>query len=58
MTIAHCLRLAVVAEGVETPEQVEFLRERDCHLMQDYHFSRPLPTEDLSAWLRQRVESR
>lgn len=58
MTIARCLRLAVVAEGVETPEQVEFLRERDCHLMQGYHFSRPLPTEDLTAWLRQRVESR
>lgn len=58
VTVAHCLRLAVVAEGVETPEQVEFLRERDCRLMQGYHFSRPLPTEDLSAWLRQRAESR
>lgn len=58
MTIAHCLGLAFVAEGVETEQQVEFLRERDCRLMQGYHFSRPLPAEELSAWLRQRAESR
>lgn len=58
MTIARCLRLAVVAEGVENRQQVEFLHERDCHLMQGYHFSRPLPAEDLSAWLRQRAKSR
>ncbi len=58
VTIAHCLRLAVVAEGVENRQQVEFLRERNCHLMQGYHFSRPLPAEDLTAWLRQQAESR
>ena len=57
VTLTHCLRMAVVAEGVETRQQVEFLRERDCHLMQGYHFSRPQPAEDLTAWLLQRAES-
>lgn len=55
VTIAHCLRLAVVAEGVETRQQVEFLRERNCRLMQGYHFSPPRLAEDLGVWLRQRV---
>ena len=58
VTVAHCMRLAVVAEGVETPEQVEFLRQRNCHQMQGYYFSLPQPAEGLTAWLVQRAESR
>lgn len=41
--MAHNLRLAVVAEGVETQEQAEFLRRRDCEEAQGFLFARPMP---------------
>ncbi|MET0960683.1 MAG: EAL domain-containing protein [Psychrobacillus psychrotolerans] len=40
--IGHSLGLEVVAEGVETAEIIEFLRENDCHTVQGYYFSEPL----------------
>ncbi|MFW2514378.1 EAL domain-containing protein [Demequina sp. SO4-13] len=45
--MAHDLSLDVVAEGVETAAQLEFLRTHGCDLMQGYFFSRPLPLADL-----------
>ncbi|THC44253.1 EAL domain-containing protein [Massilia sp. Mn16-1_5] len=45
--MAHALKLAVVAEGVETAEVVEFLRAADCDEAQGYHFAKPLPLEEL-----------
>jgi len=38
--------LQVVAEGVETPQHVEFLKERGCPLFQGYYFGRPVPGEE------------
>ena len=49
--MAHSLNLEVVAEGVETEAQLEFLREHGCEQIQGYFFSRPLPEEELSTWL-------
>jgi EAL domain-containing protein (putative c-di-GMP-specific phosphodiesterase class I) len=46
--LAHDLRLKVIAEGVETGEQMTFLRERGCDLAQGYYLSRPLPTGELT----------
>lgn len=43
VTLAHNLRLNVVAEGVETREQLEFLRALNCDKWQGYLFSKPLP---------------
>jgi EAL domain-containing protein (putative c-di-GMP-specific phosphodiesterase class I)/CheY-like chemotaxis protein len=44
--LAHNLKLKVVAEGVETEGQLNFLRSHGCDEMQGYYFSRPLPVED------------
>ena len=41
--MAHTLKLDVVAEGVETAGQLEYLRRQHCDMIQGYHFSRPLP---------------
>lgn len=43
VTLAHTLGLGVVAEGIETAEQLKFLREIRCDLGQGYYFATPLP---------------
>jgi diguanylate cyclase (GGDEF)-like protein len=45
------LRIGVIAEGVETPQQLERLRAEGCTEAQGYLFSPPAPAADLSAWL-------
>ena len=49
--LGHNLGLEVVAEGVERPDQVELLQRLGCDLAQGYHWSRPIPSEDLLAWI-------
>jgi EAL domain-containing protein (putative c-di-GMP-specific phosphodiesterase class I) len=49
--IGHELGMKVVAEGVETQEQSDFLRANSCDVLQGYFFSRPLPPEKLLTWL-------
>ena len=51
IVLAQSLKLDVIAEGVETEAQRDFLRERGCHQMQGYLFSRPLPAEDITRLL-------
>ncbi|AIF66313.1 histidine kinase [Terribacillus saccharophilus] len=46
--LAKNLNLEVIAEGVETKEQMEYLCARDCFLMQGYFFSRPMLAEDIA----------
>ena len=54
IALAHNLKLAVIAEGVETLEQLDYLRSHGCDEMQGYYFSKPLAAEDFEALLRQR----
>ncbi len=51
--LAHSLKKSVIAEGVETEEQVEFLARRDCHVMQGYLFSKPLAAQAFTDLLRE-----
>ena len=49
--MAKKLKLEVVCEGVETREQVEFLRDVDCDIAQGYYYSKPVPLDVFSAML-------
>jgi EAL domain-containing protein (putative c-di-GMP-specific phosphodiesterase class I) len=51
VSLAHSLRLKVVAEGVDSEDQAVFLRSLHCDEMQGYLFSRPLPIEKMTALL-------
>jgi diguanylate cyclase (GGDEF)-like protein len=48
--MAHRLGLQVVAEGIETAEQIGLLAEQDCDIVQGYHIARPMPLADLLGW--------
>ena len=54
VSMAHSLRLSVVAEGVETDEQLVRLRDLGCELAQGFYFSRPIPAESFMAFYRDR----
>ena len=49
--MAHSMDLKVVAEGVETKEQLSILKDRDCNYIQGYYFSKPLPESEIEKLL-------
>ena len=51
ISMGHRMRLKVVAEGVETPAQLAFLREERCDEAQGYLFGRPMPAEEFATFL-------
>lgn len=53
INMAKELELCVVAEGVEEPEQVEFLKECGCDVVQGYVFERPMPAQAFEALLKE-----
>ncbi len=57
VSLAHSLRLNVVAEGVETEEQAAILLELGCDEMQGYLISRPVPSEQVPELLRQQMQA-
>ncbi len=54
ITMGHSLRLTVIAEGVETAEQVAFLKQEGCDQIQGYYCGRPVPARELEALLDQK----
>ena len=58
INLAHNLKLEVVAEGVETPEQLALLRSFGCDQVQGYFISKPLPLTELVAFLSQAMGKR
>ena len=51
--MAKQLGLEVIAEGVETKEQLDFLAQIDCDIVQGYYFSRPIPTNDFEVFAKE-----
>ena len=57
ISLAHSLQISVVAEGVETESQLEFLRQQHCDEIQGYYYARPMPWADLVQFLNKRGQS-
>lgn len=51
IVMAHALSLKVIAEGVETQEQLDFLLEHQCDIAQGYFFARPMPLKEFKDYL-------
>ena len=52
IAMAKALKKEVIAEGVETEEQIAFLLNNGCHLVQGFRISRPLPAEEFVSYMR------
>jgi len=57
LAMGRSLKLEVVAEGVETEAQRDFLQQRGCHIAQGFLFSRPQPLESIARWIGERQSS-
>jgi len=58
VALAHSLSLTVVAEGVETEAEAEFLRDLRCRIVQGYLHAQPMSGERFTAWRRERVSKK
>lgn len=52
ISISHTLGFKTIAEGVETAEQLEFLRDNGCHEIQGYYYSQPLLEDDFESFIK------
>lgn len=55
--LGHSMKMQVIAEGVETAEQVDYLRAHGCDEIQGFYFSRPLPAADFTKLARERIDT-
>lgn len=56
IVLAHNMKLHIIAEGVETEEQLNFLKQLQCDEMQGYLFSKPIPAEDIEVLFKQKKD--
>ncbi len=55
IAMSRSLRLDVIAEGVETQEQLDFFREEECYKVQGFYFAKPLPADDFERFVKCRT---
>ena len=53
--LAGKLGIHIVAEGIETEQQLVYLRQVNCDMVQGYIFSKPLPVPEFETWCRENV---
>ncbi len=56
--MAHGLDLRVVAEGVETGSQLDFLQQQQCDMAQGYFFAKPMPESDYGDFVAQQCQQK
>ncbi|MEM7619289.1 MAG: bifunctional diguanylate cyclase/phosphodiesterase [Pseudomonadota bacterium] len=56
VNLAKNLELSIIAEGVETDEQIRYLKNCDCFSIQGFRIAKPMPNKDLTTWLKIRDE--
>jgi len=56
ISLAHSLECSVIAEGAETRQQYDFLREHECDSVQGYYFSKPMNAEMFGDLLRMQAD--
>lgn len=56
LDIADFLQVPVIAEGVETEEQLLLLKERGCDIIQGYYFSKPVPPEEFTTFIERELQ--
>ena len=57
ISMAHSLGVRVIAEGVETEAQLNFLKDYNCDEIQGYYYSKPIPAEDFTKLLKKNTIS-
>jgi EAL domain-containing protein (putative c-di-GMP-specific phosphodiesterase class I) len=55
ISMAHSLGVRVIAEGVETEEQLNFLKDYDCDEIQGFYCSKPIPAESFTGLLKKKI---
>ncbi len=58
ISLGHMLNLKVIAEGVETEQQLAFLRENECDEAQGYYFGRPVSSDEIVTLLHRSERTR
>jgi EAL domain-containing protein (putative c-di-GMP-specific phosphodiesterase class I) len=58
ISLAQSLELELVAEGIETEEQLNYLKERNCKTFQGYYFTKPVPAKEISNLLSEGIAPR
>lgn len=56
ISLAKSLGMTVIAEGVETAEQLSFLKEKNCDLVQGYYYYKPMPKEEIEKVMQENRE--
>ena len=53
INLAKGMNLELIAEGVETSEHIEYLRQHDCYKMQGFYFSEPMDSKKMTRYLQE-----